>query len=178
MLEQYGFVYVWYDRKHKRYYIGCHWGFVDDGYICSSSWMKQAYKRRPADFSRKILTTNISTRQETYIQEQRWLNLVKPEELGERYYNLCKSVKNLWHQDEDIRLSVGEKISKKKTGIKLGPRPQNVRDKISAAKKGMIFSEEHKQKLSEARAGKLLSPERRAKISNGLKRAYSEGRRS
>ena len=35
---KYGFVYIWYDRKHHRYYIGCHWGTIDDGYICSSNW--------------------------------------------------------------------------------------------------------------------------------------------
>ena len=40
-MEKYGFVYIWYDRKHKRYYIGCRWGTENDGYICSSSWMKK-----------------------------------------------------------------------------------------------------------------------------------------
>ena len=35
-MEKYGFVYIWFDRKHKRYYIGCHWGHEDDGYVCSS----------------------------------------------------------------------------------------------------------------------------------------------
>lgn len=44
MTEKYGFVYIWRDKKHNRYYIGCHWGTTDDGYICSSPWMKQAYK--------------------------------------------------------------------------------------------------------------------------------------
>lgn len=50
-----GFVYIWRDRKHKRYYIGSHWGTPDDGYICSSPWMRQAYKHRPLDFKRRVL---------------------------------------------------------------------------------------------------------------------------
>jgi len=32
-MEKYGFVYLWYDKKHKRYYIGCRWGKENDGYI-------------------------------------------------------------------------------------------------------------------------------------------------
>jgi hypothetical protein len=57
-MEKYGFVYIWFDRKHKRFYIGCHWGKENDGYVCSSPWMKQAYKHRPQDFKRKILKTD------------------------------------------------------------------------------------------------------------------------
>ena len=44
-MEKYGFVYIWYDRKHKRYYIGSHWGSEDDGYICSSTHMNHAFNR-------------------------------------------------------------------------------------------------------------------------------------
>ena len=54
-MEKYGFIYVWYDKKHKRYYVGSHWGHEDDGYICSSSWMRKAYRRRPSDFRRRII---------------------------------------------------------------------------------------------------------------------------
>lgn len=61
-MEKYGFVYIWYDRKHKRYYIGAHWGHENDGYVCSSSWMKKAYKNRPEDFKRKILKKHILSR--------------------------------------------------------------------------------------------------------------------
>ena len=54
-MNKYGFVYIWRDRKHARYYIGSHWGTEDDGYVCSSFWMKQAYKLRSEDFRRRIL---------------------------------------------------------------------------------------------------------------------------
>jgi hypothetical protein len=110
MKQKYGFVYIWRDRKHNRYYIGCHWGVEDDGYICSSPWLLHAYSRRPEDFKRRILqrTTN---RQETFLAEQNWLQLVKDDELRVRYYNLHKHVADYWHQYEDKRLSIGEKIS-------------------------------------------------------------------
>lgn len=37
-----GFVYIWYDRKRKLYYIGSHKGNINDGYICSSNRMRNA----------------------------------------------------------------------------------------------------------------------------------------
>ena len=55
-MEKYGFVYIWRDRKHKMFYIGCHWGTEDDGYVCSSNRMRNAYNRRPNDFKRKIIS--------------------------------------------------------------------------------------------------------------------------
>ena len=110
MKEKYGFVYIWRDRKHKRYYIGCHWGEENDGYVSSSSWLMRAYKRRPSDFHRRILERT-TDRKSTFLAEQRWLDLIKPEELKVRYYNLNKHVADFWHKYEDKRLSVGEKIS-------------------------------------------------------------------
>ena len=178
MTTTYGFVYLWRDRKHNRYYVGCHWGAEDDGYVCSSSWMKQAFKRRPKDFKRRILTSFISTRSKTFAVEQQWLALIKDEELRYRYYNLCKSSKNLWHQDDYRRLTIGQKISAKKIGSKLGPRPQHVKDKISSSKRGKKPSKEHRQKVSDALKGSKKTAEHRAAIGKGLKKAYAEGRRS
>lgn len=97
---KYGFVYIWRDRKHKRYYVGCHWGTENDGYICSSSWMKQAYKHRPNDFKRRILKTNIPTRDEMFLVEQKYLNMIKETEIGKRYYNLQTHWKH-WSRDEN-----------------------------------------------------------------------------
>ena len=44
MQEKYGFIYIWYDRKHQRYYLGRHWGTENDGYICSSNKMREDRK--------------------------------------------------------------------------------------------------------------------------------------
>src|SRR5208337_5265410 len=93
MSETYdGFVYIWRDRKHNRYYIGSHQGTENDGYICSSNWMRNSYKRRPEDFKRRILTRMIATRKELLIEEQRWLSMIKSEELKTRYYNAVNHI--------------------------------------------------------------------------------------
>jgi hypothetical protein len=63
-MEKYGFVYIWYDKKHKRYYVGSHWGHENDGYVCSSTWMMKAYKIRPDDFKRKIIKKIYTSRKE------------------------------------------------------------------------------------------------------------------
>lgn len=86
----FGFVYIWYDKKHKRYYIGSHKGKVNDGYISSSSWMKNAYKRRPNDFKRKLLSVVLTNKDNLLQEEQKWLDLIKDDELGKKYYNLKK----------------------------------------------------------------------------------------
>jgi hypothetical protein len=110
MQEKYGFVYIWLDRKQKRYYIGMHWGTENDGYICSSPWMRQAHKHRPKDFKRRILERVYINRKELYEREKYWLSLVKDEELKIRYYNLSKNVNDTW-LDESNLLSRKEKIS-------------------------------------------------------------------
>jgi len=163
--EKYGFVYLWYDRKHKRYYVGCHWGYVDDGYICSSNWMRKSYRKRPKDFKRRILKTNLD-REEMYIVEQKYLDMQKPEEKKIRYYNLNTKNGNLWHKYPDSVKTIGQKISYSKKGKSTGPCSPEKAAKISAAKKAKNrkFTEEHKEKLRQAKLGKKLSPEHREKV--------------
>jgi len=120
---KYGFVYIWYDRKHKRYYIGSHWGQEDDGYICSSSWMKRSYMRRPRDFKRKIIS-RVDDRSKLIEEEQRWLFFTKKEELGKRYYNLNNVVIKHWHTNELQLLSVSQKISRANKGKHYSPNTE------------------------------------------------------
>lgn len=143
--EKYGFVYIWYDVRDKRYYVGCHWGNVHDGYICSSNWMRNTYNRRPQDFRRRILKTNL-TREDMYAEEHRYFNMIKPHEIKHRYYNLCLTHDAPWHADQNKSSTIGQKISAKKKGKKTGPRPE-VGPAISAAKKGKALTEEHKAAL-------------------------------
>lgn len=84
-----GFIYLWYDKKRKLFYLGSHLGQLDDGYIGSNFRLKNAVKKRPETFKRKILQffPQITSKQ-LLEKEQQWLNLIKPEELhGVRYYN-------------------------------------------------------------------------------------------
>jgi hypothetical protein len=108
--------------------------------------MKQAYLRRPNDFKRRILKTNLA-REQMYIEEQYYLDMIKPEEKKIRYYNLKVSKDNPWHQYPDNVITVGQKISYSKKGKKTGPCSSEKAAKISAAKKGKNLTEEHKQAL-------------------------------
>ena len=112
-MEKSGFVYIWFDRKHTRYYVGCHWGVENDSYICSSSWMKRAYKLRAHDFKRRYIKKNISTRNAMFEEEQRFLSMIKDQELGKKYYNLKNKNNAIWSKyDENVK-TISEKISVK-----------------------------------------------------------------
>lgn len=196
--EKYGFVYIWFDRKYKRYYVGSHWGFEDDGYICSSNWMYNSYKRRPEDFKRRILTRHYGTREALYEKEQYWLNMIQDHELAThqktkaeretvRYYNISKVAILPWHAIDERRKSIGEKISISKTGKNTGPRDPSVDENISKSKKekfakkqeklGYKFSPEHCEKLAEGRKDKPHTDEWKADQSTRLKEQWDNGTR-
>ena len=111
-MEKSGFVYIWRDKKYPRFYIGSHWGSETDGYICSSRWMRNTYKRRPEDFKRRILARVNTSKQDLLIEEGKWLALIPKDGIGKRYYNLLTSQPGHWSADGGKVLSVGEKISK------------------------------------------------------------------
>ena len=176
--EKYGFVYIWRDRKHARYYVGCHWGYEDDGYICSSSWMKQAYQRRPQDFKRRILSRIYTNRKDMFEKEYQWLCLIKSEELGKRYYNVKIFAPDFhWSADENKTKNVKNKTgeywtleNRKKHGIRISGNKNPMKDPVVAAKalqrkrennpdlgvwvRGVAASEEQKQKQSNAMRGR------------------------
>jgi len=79
-MEKEGFIYIWFDRKRKMFYIGCHWGTLDDGYICSSKWMRDAYRYRPQDFKRRIIQRNIK-RKDLLTEEHKWLQLIETKDI-------------------------------------------------------------------------------------------------
>lgn len=87
----YGFVYLWFDRLHKKFCIGSHYGQLDDGYITSTGHMTSAYKARSSDFRRRVLWTLTSPDLKMLQhKEQAWLNLIDDTQLGKKYYNLKK----------------------------------------------------------------------------------------
>lgn len=149
-MNKYGFVYIWYDSAKskrndsdhiKRWYVGYHWGSINDGYICSSDWMRDAYRRRPEDFKRRIIKTNIQTKIETKNEEDRWLQMMKKEELGKRYYNLKNnnSYSGVLEHSKDSK----EKISVTSKG----------RIPWNKGKKCLPHTEEWKQLMSEKMSG-------------------------
>lgn len=150
-MKKYGFVYIWYDRKRKMFYIGCRWGNINDGYICSSDRMRKSYKRRPKDFKRRILKSYILDRKQTLIEEYKYLSLIKSEELGKKYYNLNNHHFGHWSTDNNNLLTVGEKIS-------LSHKKHENWGHWSI---GKTHSEETKEKLREANKKQFQDEEQR-----------------
>jgi len=178
MKEKYGFVYIWYDRKRKMFYIGCHWGSKNDGYICSSNRMRDAYRRRKEDFKRRILISNIPSRKELLDEEYKWLSLINDNELNIKYYNASNRRFGHWSETQDksgnkhpmfgkkhsqeskLKISLSlqgkEPWNKGKTNVysedvlkKMGEK--NIGNTYNLGKK---YSEESKKKMSIAKIGK------------------------
>ena len=170
MQEKYGFVYIWRDRKYKKYYIGCHWGHEDDGYICSSNYMRSAYNRRPHDFKRRTLK-RIATKKEAFFEEYRILQLIKQEELGNRYYNRSNfnyyNSESLGEMSAETRKIISQNslkmwsdpVFKEKMKLLKANVSVETREKISKIHKGRPKSEETKLKMSLASKGKPKTPE-------------------
>lgn len=135
-----GFVYIWFDRKHKRFYIGSHWGSTTDKYICSSTWMRDAYKRRPQDFKRRIIETVNSSRQELYSREYSWLSLIKDEELGKRYYNLRKWEHGSIEYTDEMRAKMASSTGKTPTQETIAKRVETIKKTLSTPEKKLELS--------------------------------------
>ena len=181
-----GFIYIWYDSKRKMYYIGCHWGTENDGYICSSRRMRDAYRRRPQDFKKRIIQKNID-RDNLLSEEHKWLQLISDEELGVKYYNLHKHHFGHWSIDDRTNLTIKQKLSEASKNLhknseyrekylegrkKLPPRSEEAKRKTATANTGKKRTEETKRKISESNKGKVLGPlsdEHRKKVSESLK---------
>lgn len=81
------FVYMWFDRARKMFYVGQHTGSYDDSYTTSSRWLAGEIRYRPQDFKRKIIKS-FETKNEAQIYEGYLLAMIKPCEFGIKYYNL------------------------------------------------------------------------------------------
>ena len=172
-MDEYGFVYLWRDRKDNRYYVGYHWGNMNDPYICSSAWMKRAYANRTEDFKRRILVTNIPTKEQTIDEEYRWLQMIKKEELGNKYYNFRNTKFGLVDYNEatlmKMRRTFSDDHKKNLSEAHAGQKPWNKGIPMSEEQKAKIIgtkrSEETKKKMSEMRKGKPKSEETKARMS-------------
>lgn len=171
-MEKYGFVYIWYDRKHKRFYIGSHWGTENDGYICSSTWMKQAYKSRTHDFKRRIISRVYSSKSDLLDEEYKWLSLISEEEIqNNKYYNRVNKKFGHWTTGDNVS-DIGLKISKSNKG-KIPPNKGKTLEEYH----GEVKAKEIKEKQSSVKKGKSLINDGsfkagRASWNKGLTRIY------
>lgn len=157
---KYGFIYIWYDRKRKMYYIGCHWGTTNDGYICSSKRMRDNYRNRPQDFKRRILRSNIE-REKLLEEEFKWLDLIGDNELGKKYYNHSKRHFGHWSANPKQTAAMRERNLGKNNPMFGKKHPELWIKKMSENNSGernpffgKKHSEESKKKMSETRKGK------------------------
>lgn len=88
------FVYLWVDKKNKKFYVGYHKGTPDDGYVCSSREMKEEHRVRPDDFERIILATGSTKEMLAYEAE-----VLRKHDAARNplFYNLCNGGKD-WHE--------------------------------------------------------------------------------
>lgn len=110
--EKYGFVYVWHNTRKNKFYVGCHWGREDDGYVCSSKPMRNAYAYDSSIFKRRVVARVYTSRRDLLIEEHKWLAQIKDEELGKKFYNMSKKHFGHWSCEEATR----ERVSKKLVG--------------------------------------------------------------
>lgn len=170
--ENYGFVYIWFDRRYSRFYIGSHWNKKKnpetDGYICSSDSMREAHRRRPNNFKRRILKRVYTERFDLLVEEKKWLDLIPDEELGKKYYNKSKNVfyEGIdWTEEDKNRQSELQKARwsdpeyKKKTGEAISKTHKEIISKLTP--------EERKEKF-----GHDVSAETRAILSEYAKKQW------
>lgn len=87
--ENNSFIYIWFNKVKKMFYIGKHYGAVDDGYVCSSKMMLIDYNRNPEHFKRRVLEfVDEKDGSQSLDAESKWLSLIPDEQLGKKYYNL------------------------------------------------------------------------------------------
>lgn len=182
-MEKYGFVYIWRDKKHNRYYIGSHWGTESDGYICSSFWLKQAYKLRPQDFKRRIIE-RIPERKNLNEAEHRWLQMINENELGKRYYNLRNHRFGHWSSNPEKVQSIRERnlgennpMYGKTTWMKGKTHTEEAKAIIREKRKLQTFSEERNAKISAANKGRKFPYYPKGPMSEETKRKISEAQK-
>jgi len=168
------FVYCWTDHATNKLYVGWHKGSFDDGYICSSKFMKEQYDKRPNDFSRQIVAAG--TMKEMLSLESTILNAANARD-DDVYYNLHNG--NGFYRSGPHSEETKQKISKKLLGksylTEEGRRKKSEYNKKNPPKRGAKESDQAKanKKIAFAKSEKHganfknKSPELCKRISKG-----------
>jgi hypothetical protein len=85
-MEYNSFIYLWIDKQKNKFYIGSHFGDINDGYLFGGIDIKSEYSKRPEDFERVILSYHI-VKSQTEIRKIEREYLVKYDvENDDRFY--------------------------------------------------------------------------------------------
>jgi len=170
-MQMHSFVYKWTFKPDLYWYVGFHTGTIDDGYICSSSNVKQAIINEPELWERTII--GYGTTEEMYELESEILQLFDARN-DPRSLNLHnnKLARPGWNKDVPNSIEHNIKISITKTGKTSGKKGNKYfgshSDEACEKKrvlmignvpgnKGKPWSEERRQKQQLANARKKLA---------------------
>lgn len=148
------FIYMWFDKQRKMFYIGQHSGSYDDAYTSSSKWLSGEIRFRPHDFKRRIIKT-FETKHDAQKHEGYLLTLIRDEEFGKKYYNLKQGKPkgiSPWNKGKTNSVSV------------------ETREKISAARKGKPTTKGKKFPQLVGMKNVMNRPEQRKRMSELAKR--------
>lgn len=156
----YGIVYLWRDRKRGMFYVGSHWGTEDDGYICSSKRMNKAYKRRPSDFKRRILSRVYTTKKDLLDEEYKWLSKIRADELQTKYYNVTNRKFNHWSAEEkaEVKKTISRKTKEAMQRPDVRMNYERGFNKFLETYKGKPLTDETKALISKKLKGKAPAP--------------------
>jgi hypothetical protein len=111
-IEYTGFIYQWVNQTNNKKYIGSHFGKIDDGYIGSGIYFRNAYKKHPERFVRIILEYVNGDMNLILKREQYYLSLVPNITQNKEYYNISPNAKgggNHEHLSDDERKKLYKK---------------------------------------------------------------------
>jgi len=116
------FIYFWIDNQKNKFYIGSHFGDINDGYLFGGIDIKSEYSKRPEDFERIILSYHI-VKSQTEIRKIEKEYLVKYDvENDDRFYNRTnesyggthkKSIESRLNDIDENGLNAFQRASKK-----------------------------------------------------------------
>ena len=87
-IPYYGFVYMWCDTIRNKFYIGSHYGKLDDGYTASGLIIKRILKKRRNTCYRYILELSYNNDRKDVLQkEQKWLDFYSVKD-NNSFYNI------------------------------------------------------------------------------------------
>ncbi len=164
------FLYCWTDKATNKLYVGVHKGSHDDGYVCSSKYLLEEYRKRPTDFTRQI------------VADGEYTDLLKLETViltsidaahDPLFYNRHNGDGQFW---QGPLAEITKQRLRKPKGKKRGPNSPERNRRISETMRGRVCSPEHKKAVSEAKKGKPFSETHKRALAEAARRRWERVR--
>lgn len=141
------FVYIWHNLTNDCKYLGYHKGELDDGYINSSLSERfwNDYTNPEMLWKRRI--KYVGSRDDCYEYEQQLLKIIDLR--SDEWYNNARGASIIFTQE--VRDKIKNHHIGKPSGMLGKNHSQASKDRMSAIRKGLPLSEEHKKNLRKPR---------------------------